>query len=81
MLGVVTTVEPMQIVLEYVTYGDLRAVLKSCRTKGVAVNVAEQLYIAKQVIHKNINFNFTFCCFLMMFFHIKINDAFPFFFF
>ena len=49
LLGVVTTVEPMQLVVEYMTFGDLRAVLKQCRSKGVAVHPAEQVFMAKQV--------------------------------
>lgn len=39
----------MQIVVEYITYGDLRAVLKNCRSRGVAVYLVEQLYISKQI--------------------------------
>lgn len=49
LVAVVTTQDPLLIVLDYVTYGDMRAVLKACRVKGIAVTPAEKLFMATQV--------------------------------
>jgi hypothetical protein len=49
LIGVCTTRLPWQIVVEHVVHGDLRAVLKSCRTSGIEVKLYEKLYMASQV--------------------------------
>lgn len=49
LVALVATQDPLLIVLEYVTYGDLRAVLKACRVKGIPVTLAEMLWIATQI--------------------------------
>ena len=43
LLGVVTMAKPMQIIIEYVKYGDLRAVLRACRKAGHQVFVHEHV--------------------------------------
>eukprot|EP00052_Salpingoeca_macrocollata_P017182 m.139262 g.139262 ORF g.139262 m.139262 type:complete len:900 (-) comp20301_c0_seq1:77-2776(-) len=48
LLGVVTESEPLLIILEYVTYGDVKAVLKSCRSRGIDVFPTELMYMAQQ---------------------------------
>jgi serine/threonine protein kinase len=45
----VTAATPILMVLEYVAYGDLRAVLRTCREQQIAVRPVEQLLFARQV--------------------------------
>ena len=46
---VVTVAEPYLILIEYMKYGDLRAVLKTSRSCKVQVHLHEQLHMATQV--------------------------------
>ncbi len=67
LIGIVTQSESLMIVVEYVTYGDLRAVLKACRVKGIHVTHAEMTFMANQVCFASIsnalsNFLLCFVC-------------------
>ena len=49
LIGISTTRLPWQIIVEHVVHGDLRAVLKSCRTNSIEVKLYEKLFMAAQV--------------------------------
>ena len=49
LLAVSTRQKPLQMIIEHVPYGDVRAVLKTCRGAGIDIHVQELVYIAAQV--------------------------------
>jgi hypothetical protein len=49
LLAISTQQKPLQMIIEHVPYGDVRAVLKTCRGAGIEVRVQELIYIAAQV--------------------------------
>jgi hypothetical protein len=49
LLGVSISHTPWLTVLEYLKYGDLRSVLKACKSKGVELSYAEQLHFSVQL--------------------------------
>ncbi|EGD72327.1 TK protein kinase [Salpingoeca rosetta] len=49
LIGVITQQKPLRIIVEHIPYGDLRAVLKSCRRNSIRVNALEKTHITTQV--------------------------------
>ncbi|EDQ92133.1 uncharacterized protein MONBRDRAFT_44336 [Monosiga brevicollis MX1] len=48
LLGVVTRSKPWHMITEHIPYGDVRSVLKACRSASTAVHAHEQVYMAAQ---------------------------------
>ena len=49
LLGVITSQKPIKIVVEFVLYGDVRAVLKNLRANSLTCTLSEQLFMVRQV--------------------------------
>eukprot|EP00049_Salpingoeca_infusionum_P009487 m.160285 g.160285 ORF g.160285 m.160285 type:complete len:1073 (+) comp14347_c2_seq1:610-3828(+) len=49
LLGVITVTDTLQILVEHMVYGDLRAMLRACRAGGVEVHEFEMLFMSQQI--------------------------------